>query len=202
MIRHHPTEASLLACAAGTMPVAHSRVIRVHAMMCPACAAGIRAAEEAGGALLEQLEPATLSDDALERTMARLNNAPREPAPPRFDFAALTSGHWRKVAPGIAMMPVLARDATNSRLDLIRVAPGRSLLAHSHDDAETTCVLRGAFTDGAGTYGPGDCMETDPALTHQPRALAGEDCVCLIAVTHHLRPQSLLGRLVRPLLGM
>ena len=35
-----------------------------------------------------------------------------------------------------------------------------------------------------------------------PRALPGEDCVCLIATTHHLRPHGWLGRLVRPLLGM
>jgi putative transcriptional regulator len=202
MIRHHPAESSLLACAAGTLPAAHVRVIRVHAAMCPACAAGLRAAEAAGGVLLEQLEPAALSPDALARTLARLDSTSREPRPPRFDLAALAAGRWHRVAPGIAMMPLLARDTTDSRLDLIRVAPGRSLLAHSHEGAETTCVLRGAFTDGAGTYGVGDCIESDPALTHQPRALPGDECVCLIAVTHHLRPQSWLGRLVRPLLGM
>ncbi|MDE2333988.1 MAG: cupin domain-containing protein [Rhodospirillales bacterium] len=202
MIRQHPAEASLLACAAGTLPAAHSRVIRVHAALCPACAAGLHAAEAAGGVLLEELEPVTLAPQALARTLARLDEARPEPAPARFDLAALATGRWRHVAPGIAMMPLLARDATDSRLDLIRVAPGRALLEHGHEGAETTCVLRGAFTDGVGTYGPGDCVETDPALSHRPRALAGEDCVCLIATTHHLRPQSWLGRLVQPLLGM
>lgn len=202
MIRHHPAEATLLSCAAGTLPPAHARVVRVHASFCPVCAAGLRAAEAAGGALLEALDPVAVAPDALARTLARLDLATPEPAPPGFDLAALTSGRWRRVGPGIAMIPLLPRDATDSRLDLIRVAPGRSLLAHGHDGAETTCVLRGAFADGAGSYGPGDCVETDAELTHQPRALPGEDCVCLIAVTHHLRPRSWLGRLVRPLLGM
>ncbi len=202
MIRHHPADATLIACAAGTLPEAHARVIRVHASLCPVCAEGLRAAEAAGGALLEALEPAALAPDALARTLGRLDAAVAEPAPAQFDIVALASGRWRRVAPGIAMMPLIARDATDSRLDLIRVAPNRALLAHGHEGAETTCVLRGAFTDGVGTYGPGDCMETDPALSHQPRALPGEDCVCLIAVTHHLRPQSWLGRMVRPLLGM
>lgn len=202
MIHHHPADATLLACAAGTLAAAHAQVIRVHATMCPACAAGLQAAEAAGGALLETMEPVALAPDALARTLARLDAAVPEPAPARFDIAAFASGRWRRVAPGIAMMPLIARDVTDSRLDLIRVAPGRALLEHGHEGAETTCVLRGAFTDGVGTYGPGDCMETDPTLSHQPRALPGEDCVCLIAITHHLRPQSWLGRMVRPLLGM
>ena len=209
MIRHHPAEASLIACAAGTMPTAHARVIEVHAARCPACAAGLRAAEAAGGALLETLPPAPMAPDALARTLARLDAAPvaaapvaAAPAAPAFDLAALASGRWRRVAPGIAMMKLLARDASDSRLDLIRVAPGRALLTHGHTGPETTCVLSGAFADGTGTFAAGDCVEADAALDHTPRALAGEDCVCLIATTHHLRPHGWLGRLVRPLLGM
>ena len=204
MIRHHPAEASLIACAAGTMPMAHARVIEVHAARCPVCAAGLRAAEAAGGALLDALPPAPMAPDALARALARLDMAAPEPAPaaPAFDLAALASGRWRRVAPGIAIMNLLPRDATDSRLDLIRVAPGRALLTHGHTGPETTCVLSGAFADGTGTFATGDCVEADAALDHTPRALPGEDCVCLIATTHHLRPHGWLGRLVRPLLGM
>ena len=204
MIRHHPAEASLIACAAGTMPMAHARVIEVHAARCPVCAAGLRAAEAAGGALLDALPPSPMAPDALARALARLDTAAPEPAPaaPAFDLAALASGRWRRVAPGIAIMNLLPRDDTDSRLDLIRVAPGRALLTHGHTGPETTCVLSGAFADGTGTFAAGDCVEADAALDHTPRALAGEDCVCLIATTHHLRPHGWLGRLVRPLLGM
>ena len=204
MIRHHPAEASLIACAAGTMPMAHARVIEVHAARCPVCAAGLRAAEAAGGALLDALPPSPMASDALARALARLDTAAPEPAPaaPAFDLAALASGRWRRVAPGIAIMNLLPRDDTDSRLDLIRVAPGRALLTHGHTGPETTCVLSGAFADGTGTFAAGDCVEADAALDHTPRALAGEDCVCLIATTHHLRPHGWLGRLVRPLLGM
>ncbi len=204
MIRHHPAEASLIACAAGAMPMAHARVIEVHAARCPVCAAGLRAAEAAGGALLDALPPAPMAPDALARALARLDTAAPEPAPAAaaFDLAALASGRWRRVAPGIAIMNLLPRDATDSRLDLIRVAPGRALLTHGHTGPETTCVLSGAFADGTGTFAAGDCVEADAALDHTPRALPGEDCVCLIATTHHLRPHGWLGRLVRPLLGM
>ncbi|MGC8524153.1 MAG: ChrR family anti-sigma-E factor [Acidibrevibacterium sp.] len=204
MINHHPAEASLIACAAGTMPVAHARVIEAHAALCPVCASGLRAAEAAGGALLEALPPAPMAPDALARALARLDAAAPESAPaaPALDLAALASGRWRRVAPGIAIMKLLARDATDSRLDLIRVAPGRALLTHGHTGPESTCVLSGAFSDGIGTFATGDFMAADAALDHTPRALPGEDCICLIATTHHLRPHSWLGRLVRPLLGM
>lgn len=202
MIRHHPQEATLVDCAAGTLPEAHARVIRVHAGLCRDCAAGLRAAEAAAGALLADLAPEALAPEALGLALARLDGGARDPVAPAFDVDAAAAGRWRWVAPGIAMAPLLPRDASDSRLDLIRVAPGRALLAHGHAGAETTCVLRGAFADDAGHYGLGDCVETNPAHTHQPRALAGEACVCLIAVTGHLRPRSWLGQVVRPLLGM
>jgi putative transcriptional regulator len=204
MIRHHPAEASLIACAAGTIPIAHAHVIRSHAARCPACAAGLRTAGDTGGALLDGLAPAPMAPDALARTLARLEATPVGSAPvaPAFDLAALASGRWRRVAPGIAIMKLLPRDATDSRLDLIRVAPGRALLSHGHTGPETTCVLTGAFADGTGIFAAGDCVEADAALDHTPCALPGEDCICLIATTHHLRAHSWLGRLVRPLLGM
>ncbi len=99
-------------------------------------------------------------------------------------------------------MPLIRRDPTNSRLDLIRVAPGAALLEHSHTAFETTVVLTGAFEDGHETFGVGDYAEADGDTKHRPRALPGEVCICLIATTGHLSTRGLLGRLVRPLLGM
>ena len=82
------------------------------------------------------------------RTLARLDAASVEAAPearrvrsrgPRHRSLAL-------VAPGIAMMNLLPRDATDSRLDLIRVAPGTALLTHGHtaagDDLRPVRCLR------------------------------------------------------------
>ena len=80
MIRHHPADTTLLACAAGRMPPAHARVIGVHAALCPHCAAGLAAAEAAGGALLEALAPVALAPDALARTLARLACGPIQTA--------------------------------------------------------------------------------------------------------------------------
>jgi putative transcriptional regulator len=100
------------------------------------------------------------------------------------------------------MMSLARRDASNTRLDLIRVTPGTALLEHGHTGLETTVILQGAFDDGIGCYQVGDFGEADGTLNHRPRALAGEDCICLVATSGHLSARGLLGRLVRPLLGM
>jgi putative transcriptional regulator len=206
MMRHHPSQETLLAFAAGSLPEPHRRVVAVHLGLCPACAATSRDIGEIGGALLDTLPPTALEPDALARTLARLDALPVEAAPPAPipvpTLAALAVGRWRWAGPGISIMPLARRDASNSRLDLIRVAPGTALLEHGHTGFETTLVLQGAFDDGIDRYQVGDFAEADGRQSHQPRALAGDDCICLIATSAHLSPKGLLGRLVRPLLGM
>jgi len=205
MSRHHPSETILLAMAAGSLPMAHRQVVAVHLASCPACAADLRVLEAAAGVLLDALPAAELAPDALTRLLAWLDEptaapAPRPPLATTLD--RLATGRWRWSGPGIAMMPLLPRDASNTRLDLIRVAPGTALLEHGHVRLETTVVLQGAFDDGLTCYQTGDFAEADDSTDHCPRALAGPDCICLIATSAHLKPHSLLGRMVRPLLGM
>ncbi len=203
MMRYHPSDETLLACAAGTLPDPHARVVAAHLGFCPDCARAVRRAEAVGGALLADLPPSPLAADAFARTVARLDRpASPEPAAAPATLAGLATGRWRWTGPGIAMMPLVRRDTSDSRLDLIRVAPGTALLEHAHSGRESTCVLQGAFSDGTGEYHVGDFMEADAAVAHRPAALPGEPCICLIATSGHLQPRGLLGWLVRPLLGM
>jgi putative transcriptional regulator len=99
-------------------------------------------------------------------------------------------------------MPLMARDETDTRLDLIRVAPGTGLLEHGHDGLESTIVLQGAFDDRIARYEVGDFAEAEGGVDHRPTARPGPDCICLIATTAHLQAHSFVGRLVRPWLGM
>jgi putative transcriptional regulator len=204
MIRHHPSDATLVAWAAGTLPDPHARVVAAHTALCSDCARTLGESEALGGALLETLPPEALASDALARTLARLDRPSRrvEPASVPVTLAGLARGRWRWSGPGIAMMPLIRRDRSDSRLDLIRVAPGTALLEHGHGGFETTCVLQGAFDDGVGQFHTGDFAEVETGFDHCPRALPGDDCICLIATTGHLRAHGWLGRLVGSLLGM
>ena len=116
------------------------------------------------------------------------------------DFA---TGRWIWLGPGIRLMPLIPRGADDTRLDLIRVAPGIALPAHGHTGDEIACVLQGAFGDETGTYAAGDCAEGDPSLDHEPKALdVGEQCVCLIATTGRLRAHGWFARMIQPLFGI
>ncbi len=204
MIRHHPSQTTLLAFATGALPDLHRQVVAAHVKICPGCASEMRAMEEVGGALLEVLPPTALAPDAFSRVLGRLEKFEARAASPSapLTLSGLATGRWRWSGPGIAMMPLRARDATDTRLDLIRVTPGTALLEHGHTGFETTMVLQGAFDDGIAQYRVGDFAEADGEIDHEPRALSGEMCICLIATSGHLSARGLMGRLIRPLLGM
>lgn len=232
MIRHHPSEATLIAAAAGHLPVLHARVLAVHLSACPRCRGELRGLEEVGGALLSVLPPAPLRPDALARALAQLDvpEWAAEGAPAQLDVAegarardaahdpaadlgavraavpvtleALAVGRWWWLGPGIRLMPLSRRDASDTRLDLIRVAPGVALPGHGHTGPETACILQGAYADETGEYAAYDIAEGDRTLDHTPVASAGTDCICLIATTGRLRGHTWLARLIQPLIGV
>ncbi len=217
MIRHHPSEATLISQAAGHLPALHARVLAVHLSACAHCRGELHRLEEIGGALLATLEPAPLQPDALARTLARLDGqvcppldstvapaalSPATPAPAPVAWQALAVGRWWWLGPGIRLMPLNRRDASDTRLDLIRVAPGIAMPAHGHSGPETSCILQGAYADETGEYSAYDIAEGDAAFDHTPVASPGVECICLIATTGRLRGHTWLTRLVQPLLGV
>ena len=80
MIRHHPSEATLVAYAAGTLAEALAVVVATHIGGCAACRRSVLILEAAGGALLDALPPVPLGDDALNRLLSRVDEP--APAPP------------------------------------------------------------------------------------------------------------------------
>jgi putative transcriptional regulator len=209
MIRHHPSDETVLACAAGTLPVPHARVVAAHLALCGSCRASLRLGHEIGGVLLEGLAPVRLAEDALQRVLARLDEeaaaAPETVSPPILSEAAAQRefrSRWRWIAPGIRLMPLSPRDVSDTRLDLIRVAPGAALPRHGHRGFESTIVLQGGFADVRGEYRAGDVAEGDRGFEHRPVALPGEDCLCLIATTGRLRAYGVVARLAQRLVGV
>jgi putative transcriptional regulator len=205
MIHHHPSDATLVAHAAGNSIPGHSLVIRVHLTYCPRCRGALRLLEEIGGGLVETLRPVALSDGALARTLARLEHqdtALLPPALPKSALDALATGRWRWLAPGIRLIPLARRDAFDTRLDLIRVDPGTALPQHDHTGPEITCILQGGYRDETGDYHVGDIAEGEPGLDHAPVALDGAECVCVIATTGRLRARSMVARVVQRFVGI
>jgi putative transcriptional regulator len=208
-IEHHPDEATLAAHAAGVLDLGQRVALATHLRACPRCREWVRAMEGVGGEIVESCSPASLSDDALDKTLARLD----EPAPAPRALPAETAdaphelpdfvrryafGDWRYVAPRIAMRPIHLPAPGPTRVFLLKSAPNTRLLQHAHTALEMTCVLRGAFTDEGGHFGPGDFDLGDETVMHEPHVDDGEDCVCLVAMQGVLRWKGFWGLIARP----
>jgi putative transcriptional regulator len=214
--RQHPGDETLLRHAAGQLGAGLRLVVDVHLESCPLCRERVRLFEAAGGALLESLAPAPVSPALIEKVFTRIDSGsvepPRRPAPrrPSVDGFALPAPMsdcaivpWRFVHPKLRWARVTVPGAPRERVILLKIAAGFSAPEHGHRGLELTQVLYGAFSDGRGLYGPGDLVEADDDVEHhEPRVTADGDCLCLAAVEHPLRINSLVGRLFQPLLGI
>ena len=67
MIRHHPSEATLVGYAAGALWEAAKPVVAAHLARCPDCRAKLELAEAVGGLLLEGLPPTVVYASSRDR---------------------------------------------------------------------------------------------------------------------------------------
>jgi len=179
------------AYAAGASDEAVSLIVATHLALCPECRGEVASAERAGGALLDDLAPAPLSDSALPKVMARLNGAEAKAASaqaPRNGFKApeplrsylggdLESVRWIPVTRGLSYRPVLK--GKSARAQLVRSKPGHGISLHTHKGEELSLVLTGGFSDATGHYLRGDVQAATSELLHHPVADEGEDCITL-----------------------
>jgi len=217
MIRHHPETALLLDYAAGSLPEPVALVVATHACMCAECRAQLARLEAVGGALLDELAPADLDDDALAATLTRLDSAtPRydKPPAPRGDAetrslipAALrpyVGGNvgdlkWRWKGPTLREA-VLRTGTPGFRVSLFRLKPGKTPPAHTHGRNEYTLVLDGSFTEDGEVYSVGDFGHADETSRHIQIADHEVGCVCLAVLDAPVRLRGLLGAIVNPFL--
>ena len=209
MIKHHPGDDLLLSYGAGALGESWSLAAATHMALCPVCRAAVAAAEEVGGVLLDDSGFETLSEDALDRLMARLDE-PVPPAPavttptdavlpqPLRDYLGgdVDSIAWKSIGGRVHQHLIPTYDSGQARMLLI--PPGCPVPEHGHRGREWTLVLTGSFTDHTGEFARGDMQDADENIVHQPLAGRGEDCVCLAITDAPLRFSGLLPRLLQP----
>ena len=219
--RRHPSAATLLAHASGSLGIAHQFVVATHAMNCTECYSAIRTAEHIGGILLDGLTPTALRRDALQRCLVWLDkpettsraDRPAHLAPHVGELIlpptlrGFQPGNLRWLAPGIRHA-TLFRDK-RSALHFLRMRANVVLPEHSHRGLELACVLQGACHDESGHYFVGDVSEMGEVDEETPQHGGGEhlvvadppgDCICILATSGRLRFRSWLTRLLQPLL--
>lgn len=211
-IKHHLTDALLMAYSAGTLPEAFSLTLAAHISMCDECRARLGAFDTVGGVLLEDCGNAEMERDSLEATLARITEAEDAPQPdlaprrkgvlpgPIQDYVGgdLDAVRWKRVGMGVkqALLPT----APDAMARLLFIPAGAAVPDHGHRGTELTLVLQGAFSDEVDQFGPGDIEIATEDLTHTPVADIGADCICLAVTDAPLRFRGIIPRLAQPFL--
>lgn len=183
MISHHPTEATLLDYAAGTLPQALAIVAATHLSCCAACRETLAALEATAGVMLEEIDPIAVGDDALAQLLARVDS-PVPAAPPVLHpdlpppLNRVPMGRWWPIGIGVRWRPL--KTVGRAWAGLILAQPGRTLPSHGHAGQELTCVLSGAFADASGEYRQGDLADPDFDHDQAPAVLGSEPCLCVL----------------------
>ena len=198
MTRNHSQISELYsAYAAGRLSTAFSLLVQTQMALRADVRRDVEQAEAISGAFFEAEERETLSPNAFETALKRidaledgkdhvqaahlanerLTELMRLPEPLREKaLEACVHGGWRRLTSGVSRLEITNKGASHSHI--YRIKPGASVPRHSHHGDELTLVLEGGFTDEAGSYGPGDISLQTPHDTHQP--VADDDGVCLV----------------------
>lgn len=209
-IKHHLTDALLMAYAAGTLPEGFNLMVATHISMCDECRARMYEFDAVGGAIIADEDAAEMSHDSLAATL-KLIDLGDTPTPPRKmakgvfptplqDYVGgdLEAVKWHKVGGGVRQA-ILKTDKSAS-IRLLHIPAGVAVPDHGHRGTELTLVLQGAFRDETDRFGLGDIEVATQDLNHQPVAELGEDCICLAATDAPLRFNSLIPRILQPFL--
>lgn len=209
-IKHHPSDATLAAFAAGQLDESSSVVVASHLATCSSCRRWLRTLNDVGGVLLSDLPPTRLSPEALSKTLGRLSgpleqDEPVRTAPAVEDMPWIPHalrpyklGPWRWIGPGIYQRQVSVPTKGDARVFLLKAAPGTKLPEHTHTGVERTQVLAGAFIHDGGRFGAGDFDDAEGDIEHRPKVDVGEECICLVAMTGGIKMTGPIGRLIQP----
>ncbi|MCA0270985.1 MAG: ChrR family anti-sigma-E factor [Proteobacteria bacterium] len=205
-ITHHLSDALLDGYVTGCLAQPFAVVAAAHLSLCDACRARAETADMLGGAMLDRIAPADVSQGGRDRMMAALDLAPPPPQPiaasgifpaPVMQALGGRPPKWRMLGGGIRQV-ILSADVDGS-LRLLYIPPGRAVPEHSHGGLELTLVLQGSFADSEGRFGPGDLEIADDDVDHQPTAGVEGPCICLAATDAPLRFRAMIPRLLQPL---
>src|SRR5262245_23527876 len=176
MILHDNAYAAfMLDYAAGALSPAERLAADLHRTLTRIGARNGLMVEAVGGALLEQSRPAPAGYFDTSRLEGEADGEDSSSLD-RYLKRDLLALPWRKSMFGVKTLPTDVPLASLLRLD-----PGERAPAHGHGRRDVTVVLCGAFADQFDVYERGDLAFAEPGMKHEPRAVGGQPCVCLLA---------------------
>ena len=209
-------DALLLDYATGALSRPLEILVETHLAMNEKSSQSMRMLMQLGGILLEDCEPVSLSEGALETVMAQLGQAEKTgtesqtvihsrsewlPHPiANYVPSAECKKSWRRAGIGITEADIDFGEG-GGQAKIYRIAPGTAVPIHTHTGAEITLVLTGGFTDETGSYGPGDISIQEAGGEHQPVADDDGECIVYAVNEGQIRLTGPLGRMLNLLVN-
>ncbi len=204
------SEERLLAFAAGALSPPEAVVVNAWLSFQPQEAAFVRDLQILGGQVLDAQPPAAMSSDALDHALARIETRPPAVSAPTLNempelpdcLRIYPLGPWRWLGPGVRVRDVGAPWDGDCRVILLKIDSGQRTPRHTHGGVELTCVLSGAYATETARFEAGDIEEADESVTHQPRVVSAEPCLCVAALDGQIHLDGWLGRWLQPLVRL
>ena len=209
-------DALLLDYATGALSRPLEILVETHLAMNEESSQSMRMLMQLGGILLEDCEPVSLSEEALEKVMSQLGHHYTDtngvgakihsrsewlPHPiANYVPSADCKRTWRRAGIGIMEADIDFGD-TGGQAKIYRISPGTAVPIHTHTGAEVTLVLSGGFTDETGSYGPGDISIQEAGGEHQPVADDDGECIVYAVNEGQIRLTGPIGRVLNLLVN-
>ena len=195
-----PSDELLFKYVAGSLDPALRLLVERHVALHPATMHDLAPFERFGGLMLAAESPAALTAGCLDRAIARLAphavDSSQPDARSSAGWPSVDALQWRWAGPGRAIAPISIEGSTMKSYAL-RIAPGKTMLQHSHADHEWTLIIQGAYRDESGEYQAGAFIEEDEDTNHRPTAVGDVDCICLAVMSGPLRAPGLMGQVAQ-----
>ncbi|MGC6474535.1 MAG: ChrR family anti-sigma-E factor [Candidatus Puniceispirillaceae bacterium] len=210
-------DALLLDYATGALSLPLEVLVETHLAMNEDSAKTMNMLMKLGGVLMEDSDPVSLSEGALENVLKAIEEDEDDtitvldtrridtdnallPRPISDYIPDNNHSSWRRLGIGLFECDVIF-DNDQGRAKFYRIAPGTAIPSHTHTGTEVTLVLQGGFTDETGSYGPGDIAVQEEGCEHKP--VADNDGECLVFAINHgdIRLTGPIGRVLNLLVN-
>ncbi len=182
----------------GALPEPVRILVDAHLAISPVNRPIVSALEALSGKAIEGIEPIEISKR--DERLAAIFSAPPLTGAPTTEKQSSSLlpasllrlvGHdiddipWKTKMPGYREFSLGEIDGCEA--NMLWIKAGRAMPSHTHEGAELTLVLDGAFSDANGRYGRGDIALADENVDHRPIAEEGRACICFAVTDAPLR---------------
>jgi len=221
---HRLNEEWIMSYAAGVASAGEEIFVSTYLKLVPEEIETVALASRIGGEMLVGLPLAPMADDAFEKMLEAIDNTQpaverkladiadppvaerqKDQAGPGGWIDRILAGRedqvdWKYLGPRLRKARLWHGPAGES-LWLLRARPGATIPTHTHNGAELTLVLKGAYEDPLGRFETGHVEEADESVEHSLKISEESDCICLALTRSPIVLRHWSARLMQKVVG-